>query len=220
MKRMARLAVVGAFLAVISLAMAPAAQAYTVSYGPVSIGSTLTDWTGGSLQHLTFPQFNPSLGTLTSVTLDLSGGLDTVLTITNTSPEASNGHAETHMHIFVTGSGVNTSDIAMYSPNFNYNLLAGGSVNSGTLSQTGTDSDVYTAAALLTAFTGGSNIVLDASTFTETVLTNNGGNTAADQVTSANLAGTVTYDYTPEPATMALLGLGAVGMWMKKRRSR
>jgi hypothetical protein len=219
MKRMTRLTVAGLILAVISLAMAPVAQADTISYGPMLIGSTLTDWTGASLQHLTFPQFNSSLGTLTSVTLDLTGGLDTSLTIVNASNEASSGHAETHMHIWVTGGGVGSSEIVMNSPSFNYSLAPLGFTTSGNLSQTNTDSDVYTAAALLAAFTGGGNIVLDANTFTETVLTNNGGNTIASQTTTANLAGTVTYNYTPEPATMALLGLGAVGMWLKRRRS-
>jgi hypothetical protein len=210
----------GLFAAVVVL-LPGVASAYVISYTTSTpIGSTLTDWTGT----LAFQKFNPSFGTLNSVTIGLSGSLSTVLTITNNSGESSSGTGKTEVQMTVQDAGsnlINTPQIDLFSPDYSYSLGAGGSTTSGTLTKNGTSSDLYTAAAVLSEFTGASgNTVLNASTFTQTWLTNTGGNTFASQVTNASLTGTVTYDYVPEPATMAMLGLGALGLAARRRRSR
>ncbi|MFO0946409.1 MAG: choice-of-anchor E domain-containing protein [Planctomycetota bacterium] len=127
----------------------------------------------------------------------------------------------------VQDSGNNLVDdpIDLISSAFVYSLGPGGSTSSGTLVKSGTSSETYTAAAVLAAFTGLGNITLDASTFTQTLLANTGGNTSADQVTSAQLTGTVTYYYEPTAVPEAssvlmvsLVGLGAVGAYYRRRR--
>jgi hypothetical protein len=78
----------------------------------------------------------------------------------------------------------------------------------------------YTSGAILTEFTGGGNIGLNASTFTQTTLSNTGGNTTSSQVTDAGLTGTVTYTYTavPEPSTFGLLALGLSALPLLRRQ--
>jgi hypothetical protein len=194
--------------------------------GPITtstpIPSTLTDWTGS----LAFAQFNPSLGTLDSVTLEFSSTLTTTLTINNTASSASSGSAKTELQVTVQDAGLNLNvpELDMLSPAFNYVLGPGGFTTSGLLTKSANDGgNNYTAAGVLAEFTGLGSISLPASTFTQTDLSNTGGNTSASQVTDASLTGTVEYFYTPtavpEPSTLGLLVLG-LGMLPFRRRQR
>ncbi len=175
---------------------------------------TLTDWTGS----LAFPQFNPALGTLESVELDLSSGLTTTLTVQNNAESGSTGTVKTELQVTVQdgGNNLNAPELDLLSPSFGYSLNAGQGITSGLLTENGSDDEVYTSAPVLSEFTGGGTITLPASTFTQTLLANTGGNTNAQQVTDADLTGTVTYTYTPvptpEPSTLVLLGAAAVGL--------
>ncbi|MEI9866718.1 MAG: PEP-CTERM sorting domain-containing protein [Limisphaerales bacterium] len=107
--------------------------------------------------------------------------------------------------------------------NFAFTLAPGGSVNSGSLSQTGTTSSLYTQSSILAEFTGAGNISLSASTFTQSGLTYTGGITFAN-VTSvdASLTGSVVYNYTPvpEPTTLALAGLGGLSLMLVLRQRK
>ena len=65
------------------------------SVSHVNVGSTVTQWSSS----LKFPQFDPSLGTLTAVTVSLAGSLTTDINITNNSEAASNGNVDTRVEV-------------------------------------------------------------------------------------------------------------------------
>ncbi len=202
-------------LAAGAVGVASSVQADMIS-GPFTTSTpipyTLTDWIGS----LSFPMFNSGLGTLTEVDMTLTGAMQTTLTVTNSSPDPSSGSANTEVRMSVQDAGSNFSppQIDFFSPAFGYSLAGGGSVGSGLLTKTASDSEVYTLSAILAEFNGPGTIVLPASTFTQTLLANTGGNTAASQVTQGDLTGTVTYHYTvvPEPSTLALFGVAALSL--------
>lgn len=182
------------------------------------IPSTKTDWTGT----LSFPKFDSSLGMLTTVQLDLSGSMSTVITATNHSPGLSSVEVYTHLQVTVQDSGLNLSspEIDLVIPTFYYTLAGGQSLTSGTLTQNGSSSDLYTDFMILSEFTGPGTIVLDADTYTETSLIYTGGNIEVGQLTYAELTGTVTYTYeAPEPTTVGLLSLGGLVILGKKKHN-
>jgi hypothetical protein len=192
--------------------------------GPVTtstpILSTPTDWLGD----LTFPQFNPSNGTLDSVTLVLSGSYATTLTVQNLASASSSGTAQTELQMAVQDAGnkLNVPELQLVSPGYTYTLSPSGSITSGLLTTSGIDNETYTSSALLAEFTGTGTIALPASTMTFTILTNRGGNTYTSQVTDAALTGTVTYNFAPiavpEPPAFALLGVGVAALLGFARR--
>ena len=211
-------------LAMICSLVAGLCSADTISYTTTTpIASSLTDWANT----LSFQQFDSSLGTLNSVKIDLNASLSTIISIVNISPTGSssgNGQTKVSLTVDDAGNNLNNPVIEMLSSVFSYSVGPGGTATSGILIQNGTSSDTYTTTTLvvLTEFTGPGSILLNASTLTSTILTNTGGNTYAAQVTYADLGGAVTYDYDPipEPATIAMLGLGSIALVRRKLATR
>jgi len=210
------------FIAAITiLALLPGlafAAVQSISYNTSTpIPVTLTDWTGT----LSFQQFDPSKGTLVKVKIDLSGSMSTVLTITNDSDSPSSGTAKTELQISVqdAGGNMNAPQLDLFSSLFGYSLNGHQSIGSGMLTQSGVSSEEFTSATVLNEFTGLGTIALPASSYTQTWLTNTGGNTYASQVTSACLTGCVTYYYVPEPASvLSLAGMLLPAAFLFRRR--
>ena len=195
-----------------------AGSAATLTVNSNTISATGTDW----VSTLVFPQFNPLMGTLQSVEMTVGSTIHTVLTVRNTDGAlASLGYAKTEVYVSVQDVGHNlpAPQLDLVSPQYDFSLNAGQSVTSGTITKSGLDTQLFTDAPILAAFTGDGNVSLDARTLTNTLISYSGGNTSAVQVTTAGLTGTVTYTYlVPESSSALLGGLGALALLRRRRR--
>ncbi|HEX4136972.1 MAG TPA: choice-of-anchor E domain-containing protein [Bryobacteraceae bacterium] len=217
------------------------ASADSITLGPLTTSTPVlaeaTDWTN----MLAFAQFDSNLGTLLSVTFDISGQLQTTLTVTNTDSAAgSSGNSRTELQIGLEDAddslGLDidndTQAIDVMSGKYFYDLGKGQSSQSGLLTSSYDSGTLtYSSLTVLNEFSnpGGGTVDLTADTFTQTNLSNTGGNTNSNQVTNASLTGTVTYTYqaalqespsTPEPATLAMMGGALLGLGLLRKRLR
>lgn len=199
---------------------------YSDTYGPTTIGSAAW-WAGASL-----PQFDPSLGTLTMVTLTLDS--DTYAGIISWDNEASSLSSVTlgiGAQVTITAFGtlaVNTTvplqiDSLSVTADTDAAPDYAGTDAFWVVGGLGSDSSSTnsTNAAVLALFTGVGTFDVWLSTSLSTLVSTTGGwgpSTTTAGATDGTI--TVTYEYTstPAPATIALLGLGSMFLIRSKRK--
>lgn len=221
-------------LALALVAAAGTAQADTLSFSfmnaetPTEINQT------GSLG-----LFDSSLGTLNSVTITLDGSSTATIDLTNkvssTGPQRVRAASTVDLLFNSSIAGLDSILMGIMFPTLTnatplVTLNPGESQSFGPL--TASDSYGLTAADLsgITASfaaAGGGSFNVMCSSLSGFTLTGGGGQIDSSQATTAGCGATIVYDYTavvvpptpvPEPASMALVGLGALGLAAARRR--
>ncbi|HEY2841843.1 MAG TPA: choice-of-anchor E domain-containing protein [Pirellulales bacterium] len=208
--------------------MSAAASAATVSYGPVSVGPSPTG-SGGSFG---VTQFDPSLGTLTQVDLDVTGNSDGGSNgLQNLSGFPGNASVTIGSNITVSGPATltvltfpnnsNSGPVAPFTGAIDFTFSGPDSVLVNGVPSSDSNSSSITSG--MAPYIGLSTVNFNYSSAANT-------SNAADvsptfsSTTAPNFgfSATVTYHYTPvpEPTTLALAGLGALGLAFAARRKR
>jgi hypothetical protein len=208
---------------------ATTAKASTISYSdniPLTVPAFGSD--------LYLPQFNPALGTLTGITMDVGGDLDATWSITN---DNHSGTAYLLMYQDLTISegantllfasehteGVYKASLDDSDPIFNGEcvtlaITAGPSTATADLWEEpvgGTDQTISD----FTDYVGTGTVTLPVTSNLSEEASIPGGNYSENPAPLTDAYATVTYTYVPEPASFSLLGLGILGLLSRRRRA-
>ncbi len=194
---------------------------------------TLTDWPNsvGSYASITLPQFNPALGTLTSVSITEFAEINSNYTVSNNSPgDITVGQYDVSIRVrimnlgttpvFTTLSGfMLEADPAVVS--LTPQIMHVTDSISGSISASN-DTKTLNISSGLSTYTGTGNLVFPLFTSTRLQTDLTGGNLTLSQTTEGRARITIQYTYdtgVPEPTTLVLFGsaLVSIGVWGRKR---
>jgi len=205
------------------------AGALAVSAGVQAASITTSDALGPQTTELettnatlNFDAFDSALGTLNSVTIDISYESISTVSLTNTSTQGQRFSWDSGLDWefeILAGSGnfVTADPTALGSTGGRVTLASGETLDLGTTTD-GNTLSVTVAAADFANFIGTGQIGIGCNTFTSSNFSGGGGNIDTNQVTQASCAADITYDYAgtpapsiPEPAAVWLIGAGLLG---------
>jgi hypothetical protein len=199
------------------------ASANTLSY-TATIPTQTTDYT----QSVSLQQFNSSLGTLNSVTVQLDGDFTiTSLTFTNNAATTQTFTASSGIKFGLSGVGIAFNTGATLGVDVNNGasiVLAAGATSVdyaqplGTLANSGSKSGSVLPANFA-AYQGNGTVAFNFGTQTTTTFFGGGGNIQFNQTTVAGGAVKITYNYTAVPEPLPVFsGLVVVGFALVGRR--
>lgn len=178
--------------------------------------------------------FDSTLGTLTSVSLKLFGSMTTTLTALHTSQGPSTGSITGTVDLYFNTNlaGLDLNAVSPLSLSATTGLIRNLDPNTALPVGPLTDSDVIslTPAAGLFSAAGGGQFSIGCESVSGIGASGFSGNAKPGQDTTAGCGAEITYTYdaaavqppapnpVPEPASMALIGLGALGLAAVRRR--
>ena len=202
------------------------ANADTITTPILTTGTMTTELTNVPLS---LQLFNSNLGTLTGVSITISGELNTGAgsSVTNHANTSQTFTVSENVLYNFSDSGLLSAQLANLTTDPSYsktykNLGAGASAAFGPVSLTsGTTLNFSSGLSAFSKAGGGSDIV-DVNTTTNEGLAGGGGNVSylLNTTGAATLQVTYTYEAIPEPSSIALALLGGTGMLLLMQRRR